>query len=200
MNFRWASALAVLVGIGFVLAGCSQSPLSPGDLAAIRGTSTPPPVVAFAPDGSLGYEWAPVGTGAGDARPAGSILPRSVSASSVIDGSRGGTVRAGRFSVKLAAGAFAGTANVTLSMADSTLMICDVSISPQSANGFRSPVQLTVDLASPGLTDAQNLTMFWYDPTKLLWVNLSAKSRVSGTTVTTSLDHFSKYAAGKAGW
>jgi len=80
------------------------------------------------------------------------------------------------------------------------LMICELSITPQSANGFRVPVELTADLSSPALADAHEFTMYLYDPSWLHWDNLLATSRVDGTKVTTVLEHFSKYAAGKAGW
>jgi hypothetical protein len=106
----------------------------------------------------------------------------------------------GRFSVKLPAGAFSGTATVTMSMPDSNLMICDLSISPSSANKFKYPAQLTADFSSSGITDVSTLTTYWYDPTRVTWVSLSMKSRISGSAVTTALEHFSKYGSGKAGW
>ena len=200
-----ASALGLLAGIGLSLAGCSQSPLSPvesGLNGGAGGSSTPPPIVTFASNGTVDYVWAPVGA-AVDASASVSLastLPRSVSSSQRIDGSRGGTLRAGRFTVKIPAGAFSGPATVTVSMADSTVMICDLTIAPGSANKFQVPAQLTADLSAPNITDATNFTMYWYDPAGKVWVNLFAKSTISGTNVTSSLEHFSTYAAGKAGW
>jgi hypothetical protein len=79
-------------------------------------------------------------------------------------------------------------------------MVCELSISPSSANRFRYPAQLTADLSSASITDASTFTTFWYNPTRLTWVNLSTKSSTSGSTITTALDHFSTYASGKAGW
>jgi len=203
MNFRWrASALGALVGTILVLGGCSlsQSPLSPGAPAGNPGTSTPPPIVSFGPGGALGYVWAPAGDQAGAPLKAGTLTPRFLISASVIDGSRGGTVRAGRFSVMLPPGAFSGLAGIAVSMSDSTVMICDLTITPASANKFKIPAQLTADLSSPGLIDAAAFTTYWYDPAKAAWVNLFAKSTVNGTSITTTLDHFSRYAAGKAGW
>jgi hypothetical protein len=197
---RRASALAILVGVGLVLAGCTQSPLAPGDSA--RGVSVAPPIVAFAPDGSVDYVWAPIDTmTAESANLAGAApSPRSVSASVWIEGTRGGMVRAGRFSVKVPAGAFSGTAIVTLSMPDSTVMVCDLAITPSSANAFKVPAQLVADFSSTNIQDVSTLTMYWYDPNRLTWVNCSSKSRTLGAYVTMYLDHFSRYAAGKAGW
>jgi len=203
MNFRFrASALGVLVGTVFALGGCSlsQSPLSPGAPAGTAGMPTPPPIASFDPGGAVSYVWAPIGDQAGSPLKAGTLTPRFLISASYIDGSRGGTVRAGRFSVMLPAGAFSGPAVVTVSMSDSTVMICDLTISPATANKFKTPALLTADLSSPGLIDAAAFTTYWYDPAKAAWVNLLAKSRVSGTKVTTTLDHFSTYAAGKAGW
>ena len=79
-------------------------------------------------------------------------------------------------------------------------MIGDLSISPQSANKFKYPAQLTVDLSGLNLTDLSPFTMYWYDPSTKLWVNISRQTTISGTNVTASLSHFSTYAAGKAGW
>ena|SRR5467141_961973 len=196
---RRATALAVLLGVGLVLAGCGTSPLGPGDPA--RSASVAPPVVALAPDGSVEYVWAPMDTAVAEpAADTASPPPQSLSASARIDGSHGGVVRAGRFSVKVPAGALSGTATVTLSMPDSTIMVCDLSIAPSSANGFKIPVQLTADLSSTDLSDASSLTMYWYDRNRHTWVNCSSKSRCMGTLVTMNLEHFSRYAAGKVGW
>ena len=192
-----ASALGLLAGIGLSLAGCSQSPLTPGDLA-LNGVT--PPIVAFASDGTVGYVWAPVGADVDGSAPLPPSLPRRVSASNSIDGSRGGTVKVGRFTVRVPAGAFSGSATVTVSMPDSTVMICDLGIAPVAANGFRTPVELTADLSAPGVADASNFTMYWYDPARQVWVNLEMRSNHSGASVKTALDHFSKYGAGKAGW
>lgn len=197
-----ASALGLLAGMGLALAGCGQSPVGPGDSALNGGASvvsTPPPIVSFASDGTVGYVWAPVG-----APSLASPSPRPVSSSKAIEGCRGGTVTAGRFTVKLPPGAFLGVATVTVSMPDSSVMICDLTITAgpgcNAENRFDVPVDLTADVSAPGLADASEVTMYWYDPDRDLWVDLFVESRHSGSEVTTSLHHFSKYGAGKAGW
>jgi hypothetical protein len=109
-------------------------------------------------------------------------------------------MRCGRFSLKVPSGAFKGVGVITMTMPDSTLMVCDLAIAPVTLNGFRTPVELTADLSSTNMVDASGCTNYWYDPKRLLWVSLISKSRCSGSLITTALDHFSTYGSGKAGW
>jgi hypothetical protein len=197
-RWRKASALSLIAGISLALGGCSQSPLSPENTAQ-NPEAAAPPIVRFEAD-SIDYVSAPVGSTVDGSVNLATGLTTTVSSTVKVDGSQGGMVRAGRFSVRLPAGAFSGTAIVTLSMPDSTVMICDLSISPSSANKFRYPALLTADLSSSRLTDASTFTTYWYNPTRLTWVSLYAKSSTSGSTITTALDHFSTYGSGKAGW
>ncbi|SRR5216117_4149776 len=203
MKYRWrASGLAFLAGLGLALGGCSQSPLAPDNLVLNGGSGgsfTSPPILALASDGSVSYVPAPVGATAEGTLNLASSLPRSVSSSLKIDGSKGGTVRAGRLSVMLPAGAFSGSATVTVSIPDTTVIQCDLSISPLSANSFKYPARLTVDLSGLAV-DVSTLTTYWYDPVNRVWVSLRANTSCSGTSLWTSLNHFSTYAAGKAGW
>ena len=202
-RWRRASALPLLAAIGLALSGCGQWLLSPGNPAQSAGTglnSTMPPVVSFGTDGTVGYIEAPVGDAVNASVNPVVALQTSLRSTKNVDGSRGGVVRAGRYSVAIPPGAFSGSATVTLSMPDSNVMLCDLSITPSSANRFKYPAQLTADFSSSGITDASTLTTYWYDPARLTWVNLSTKSRVSGFAVTTALDHFSTYVAAKAGW
>jgi hypothetical protein len=193
------SFIAILLG----LTGCGQSPLgpaAPSSSSAASFSPLTPPLVQIAPDGSVSYVDAPVGFASGEPVHLAGTLSTAITTTATIDGNQGGYLKAGRFSVRIPAGAFKGPATVTISMPDSTLMLCQLSITPDAANKFKTPATLTADLSSTGITDAQGFTMYWYDPTKLTWVNLFAKSTVSGATISTSLDHFSTYAAGKAGW
>ena len=201
-RFR-ASGLAALVGVALALAGCGQSPLAPDTSSGSAGVLAPvtPPLVSIAEDGTVSYVTAPVSAGADTASaPLASPPPRSVAATARVDGSLGGTVRAGRFSVMIPPGAFLGPATVTVSMPDSTVMICDLAISPAAANKFQKPVQLMADLYSPNMTDASGCTNYWFDPTRNTWVSLATKSSCAGALITTNLSHFSTYGSGKAGW
>ena len=203
-RLRKASALTLLAALGLAFSGCSQSPLAPENASSNAGTGpnrVPPPIVSFEADGStVDYVTAPLDTMVDGVVHLVGALPTSLKSTVTVDGTRGGLVRAGRFSVKIPPGAFSGTASVTVSMPDSTVMICDLAISPASANRFKIPAQLTADFSSSSITDVSTLTTYWYDPTRVTWVSLSAKSRISGSAVTTALEHFSKYGSGKAGW
>jgi hypothetical protein len=206
MDRRWkASGLAVLAGIGLLLSGCSTSPLDPGASSQTGTGRGAPPVVSFAADGTVNYVDAPCDSTGSASTDSTSLIadllhPNLVSVSARIDGNVGGSVRAGRFTVKVPAGAFVGPATVTVTMPDSTLMLCDLSISPAAANHFAVPVLLVADLSSATLTDASTFTMYWYDPTLVSWLSLIGKTRTTGSLVVTDLNHFSKYASGKAGW
>lgn len=205
MKHQWKAflALTLVAGVGLALAGCSTSPLAPPDPALMGGTTgtfTSPPILTVSSDGTVGYIAAPTGTSPEGVLAAGSLTgPNYVSSSATINGNRGGTVQAGRFSVTIPPGAYAGTATITVTMADSTVMICDLGISPSSANKFKYPAQLTASLAGLSV-DPTTFTMYWYDPSKKVWVNLLSQSATSSTGLTAYLDHFSKYSAGKAGW
>jgi hypothetical protein len=203
MDHRWrTNALAILVGVGLALGGCSQSPLGPESPAAAGGggaTASAPPLVSISADGTMDYVAAPVDT-LSDTLSVVVPLARTVVETATIDGGRGGEMRAGRFSLKVPAGAYQGVAVITMTMPDSTVMVCDLAIAPLSLNKFSVPVQLTADLSSTNLTDASGCTNYWFDPSRRIWVSLVAKSRCSGTLITSSLGHFSTYGSGKAGW
>ena len=115
----------------------------------------------------------------------------------VVNGSRGASLQCGRFSLSVPAGAFSGTGTVTMTLTDNTLAVVDLEISPASLNQFGRPVRLTYNTS--GLSPAGGrYTIYWYNPATGTWVDLNAKT--DRTTASVSLQHFSKYRAGKAGW
>jgi len=189
--------------MALALAGCTQYPLAPADPLVVGGAAgknaESPPILKFSSDGTTDYIQVPADSVLNGLWAAGTPTTRTAAGYAVMDGRRGGTVRAGRFTVQVPPGAFSGVAAVTVSMPDSTVMICDLRISPPAANRFTRPAVLTADLS--GLSaDAATFTMYWYDPARRAWVNLATKSKTAGTSVSASLDHFSTYGAGKAGW
>ena len=200
MRHRWmASATLVLAaGLALELTGCISSPLAP-DPAPSGGppaASEAPPVLAVAPDGS--GEYVPCETRPEASWPADSTASKSASCSVKIDGGRGGMVNVGRFTLKLSPGSFTGTAVVTMTMPDTTMLVCDLGISPVTANRFSHPAQLTTNLSGFGVSES-DVSIYWYDPSRARWVGVAAQSK-AGASVTAYLAHFSKYAAGKAGW
>jgi len=199
------------------LLGCSSLPTEPtpaatsgaqagiADLQIIR---VPVPIVD---------ESAP---GAGDAGATGEVdrtgdlstgsaaaatQPTSVSGSGVIDGSRGGRVSAGRFAVIVPPLAIRGTATITIVVPDTSRLLCDISISPPSANKFLLPVTLRTDCSGiPGL-HLDQLVTFWYNPALNLWIPQLTVPDLLSQWVSTPLWHFSRYAVsesnpGKSGW
>jgi len=85
---------------------------------------------------------------------------------------------------------------VTMTMDDTTLAVVDLSIAPRRLNGFAVPVELSYDPRGLALTSP--VTIFWLD--SKTWVDLGAAPQQGTGLPTADLQHFSKYAAGKAGW
>lgn len=213
MKRSWKRGLeiaAVLV-LALVLAGCVGNPIAPV-LEPSSGTPAPassdPPVLTVSTDGTADFTSAPTESTT-DAQlllidlsivqAVATELPTAILTSASVDGAKGGTLRCGRFRLDIPAGAFAGTATIQMAQPDSTMMLCDLSISPSSLNHFSKPVTLTLDAS--GLTvSAASLSIYWYDPLTRLWIDLRAKTNPATGQVTQQLTHFSRYIGGKAGW
>ena len=201
MYARWrAVSLAALVAVSFVLGGCGESVLAPESPSSGGGTTTTasaPPLATFSVDGTIQYL---SDTLSSDSLIELPLSTKSVTASAEIDGEKGGELHCGRYSLKVPCGAYAGVGVITMTMRDSTVMVCNLTISPVTLNRFKVPVELTADLSSNNMTDASGCTNYWFDPTRLVWVSLVSQSRWSGYLITTDLAHFSTYGSGKAGW
>lgn len=126
MNPKSCTSLAsrsLALGV-FVLAGCSTLPTAPELPAAGQEhalTTTPSP-------DALQYISADGGT---------SVTVR-------VNGTVGATLSAGRFTVVIPAGALRGTSIVTLSQPDTTVLQCDLQVSP-SVVSFGSNVTVQAD-------------------------------------------------------
>lgn len=117
-----------------------------------------------------------------------------------IDGALGGTVKCGRWSVVVPAGAFEGVGTVSIAVPDRNGLACDLDIKPGSLNKFLLPVSLVVSTAGLDV-DPTTLTIYYYDPATGKWFDQQATGDSGKQTVTASLLHFSFYAlGGKAGW
>lgn len=214
-------SLGAALGAALLLAGCGGTPLSPtSGSGGATGAGSGPEVLLVGAGGTVSFVPASVATAL--ATTTLSSADRSLTVSREIDGAAGGVIRCGRFVLHVPAGAFEGTGTVTMRMPDSTVMVVDLGISPSSLNGFLAPVALAVNTTGADV-GVDSLGMYWYDPANAGWTGLvcdkdlasdptlvqtieeSANSLLGGATDSTSglwtaLPHFSKYAAGKAGW
>ncbi len=122
--------------------------------------------------------------------------------SAVIDGAVGGQVKWGRFMLAVPPGAWYGQATVTMVVPDPSVLACEFTIDPPSANGFSVPVMLTVN--TPGAPSGKRLVIGWMDPAQGKWVPVKGSWNLSERKlVVAPLYHFSTYGVfvgGKAGW
>lgn len=116
--------------------------------------------------------------------------------SQVIDGSVGGQITLGRFTLTIPAGAFSGTRPITVEDPNNGYLECH--LYPEGAT-FDVPVFLTIDLVSTAL-DVSDATIYWFDPQSGEWLDQRAAYSSGEHKVTASLHHFSAYRGGRAGW
>jgi len=192
---RFAVASAALAALLSFLLGCGTSPTAPANLGGggtvIQGGNQSPPILKVNSDGTVSYLSVPRANLSG--------TTGGQTASAKIDGNKGGKVTCGRFTLIVPPGAYIGPATLTISVADPSVMLCDLSIAPQAANNFKVPVQLVTDLKDLTV-DLSKETTYWYDPSQDQWVDLNASANSTTKTVTAYLHHFSIYGTGKAGW
>jgi hypothetical protein len=203
---------AVALAAAFLF-GCGTLPVTP-TVPQTQG----PPVLVVADDGSAGY------TGADTLESAweqGENLSRALTVSKVIT-AEGGWLQCGRFLLVVPDSSLDSTATITMTMRDSTAMVCDLDIQPARLNRFRKDVLLSVNTTGTS-TDAELLSIYWYNPTGRSWVDMNCEKDLATTKMcldmvaandvtapdltagnvtglATHLSHFSRYSAGKAGW
>jgi hypothetical protein len=211
--------LTLLLSMTFFFAGCGETVSGP---PTGGGTVTQPPlgpeIMVVHPDGTLSWmrppsDWGmPAAGAAGGTGSGGSNGPNRQSVSAEIKEADGGTIQCGRFFLKVPPGALDGDGTITMSAVDSTIQIVDIEISPASLNGFRQPVSLA--LCTTGLNvGPDSLTMYFYDPVDKKWLDMGALTSLDQDStfigqpypanmqgVAISIDHFSRYGGGKAGW
>jgi len=204
-----------------LVAGCGNSPMGPpptgGNGGTGGGTGTAPQlgpeIMVVNPDGTVTWTQPPVdwGKSKSGTLPEDPVAVRKT-VSQKIDGLLGGKMQCGRFFLSVPPLAFLGSGTITMTTVDSTVMICDVEISPASLNGFREPIHLGMNTTGLAV-GCDTLTMYWYDPDKKHWLDIKASksldeiaedlgvqlpANVSG--IVTDVRHFSRYGGGKAGW
>ena len=155
-----------------VIWGCSALPTAP--------TTTPhqttTPTRSAAPDGLIGST--------------------SLLASKLINGAVGGVVGVGDWKVVVPAGAFSGTAVITVKVPDSSVRQCDLDISPASLNNFKIPVALWCNFRDVSL--ANDSSIMWWDPGAEVWRVIPSTPLLTNRIAL--LPHFSTYKGGRAGW
>jgi hypothetical protein len=111
---------------------------------------------------------------------------------------KGGIVTAGRYTVTIPP--FALTENTLITVrveeADGTVG-CE--LLPHGIQ-FAAPVLLTMNLTGTSFTATEPVTIFWYDTSKGVWVDVGATLDIATLRVSSQLPHFSSYKAGRAGW
>jgi hypothetical protein len=213
--FRGLLALATLLAVAVV--GCGGSPTSP--LATGGGTTSPsagPPVLKVNADGSVTFVTIPPALRSGSVyRPYdGSLFDpsRALTVSESVDGALGGRLVCGRFVATVPPGAFVGVGTITMSLPDSTLMLCDLEVAPAELNDFLVPVDLSLHTSGTD-ADLDSLEIYWWDPEASAWTSMGCQRDVLEPVlqdevlslepvegVRLQVNHFSRYAAGKAGW
>lgn len=164
------------VALGLVLYGCSARPMVPLE-AAIESSSaqqplTPPPYEKTAP---------------------------FVTTSVVIDGSRGGIVKLGKWMVRVPRGAYSGTGTITIVVDSLTASTCDLTISPATLNAFKVPVVLMFKLKTR--TEIPFKQLYRWDPAVQGWRPIPTAPDYQQVGVQSPLLHFSRYGCeSKAGW
>lgn len=193
-------ALVLLASVGFlagVTVGCSENPTAPGLTTPSQPNPDPPPNEPnfVQSPGESTQMFIPI---------ANEFDPETGTGTSEIDGSKGGTLSVGRFKLIVPAGAFDSLATVSLSVPDPEVLICDLHISPASANNFRVPITLKVDCVGLVEEEALNdLYILWLDEEKGKWKKEGATVPDPATfSVHSDLDHFSTYGLveGRSGW
>jgi hypothetical protein len=115
----------------------------------------------------------------------------------LIDGSVGGAVALHEYSLSVPAGAFEGTLEVKVEDPDNGFVECK--LYPEGL-AFDVPVTLTMDLSSIAIADGESATIYWWDPSAGVWVDMHGTWDPATRTVSAQLPHFSDYRGGRAGW
>jgi hypothetical protein len=181
---------ALLVALS--LNGCLANPLAVDPRALGIGSPTTPDVTP-----ALETSSAPLTTKPGTTLPGGD--PNERKASALIDGSRGGTVRAGEWTVRIPRGAFSGTGTVTVTVDANDPATVGLEVQPAALNQFRVPVQLRYKTKTH--SQALKLQIEWWNPSRRSWQAISSQADYSDAARVSSLTHFSFYRCRpKAGW
>lgn len=133
----------------------------------------------------------------------GYALSGATGVSKLIDGTVGGTLKSGKWTLEIPAGAFNGTATISMTeiVATDGCPTVDLAISNPALNNFSRPVWLShKDKANA------DRSIYWWDPSAQVWREVPGLIRglldSLGIELKVPLFHFSTYSVrgGKAGW
>ena len=192
--FRLKSIIApLLIGalaVGLV-AGCSQMPTAPAPV------QSPATQVTASPGGNAAEPSSLLGGVVSVVDGLLKLVFRLLS----IDGSIGGSLTNGRWTVDVPPGAIDGTASVGIGVTDAGSSSCELQILPITKNRFSVPVRLSVSCPNVSSAELQNYVILLYNPQTRTWAPVAgSKVDLASKTVSAPLQHFSTYKVGRAGW
>lgn len=115
----------------------------------------------------------------------------------VISQAVGGTVSADRATVVIPAGAL--YADAVISVTPETGRFVGATLGPHGTV-FAKPVTLQFDLKGTGYLPTDDLTIYWFNEKSGAWEDIGGTLDPATMTLSTQLEHFSDYRAGRAGW
>ena len=182
---RAQPAAALLVALLLATLSCSPLPLEPDVLGmggagsgAVSAAATPGPVALSSTVVTILPE-----------DPIAVIDP--IVSTEIVTGAVGAKLTAAGISLELPPGAFDGTAEIKVTVPDSTKLHCFLEITGSVPNQFDVPVVLTFDCRN--VTDIDHQGVFWFNPATGRWVQIAGDIDRERKIVTTPLSHFSEY-------
>ncbi|MEZ4651189.1 MAG: hypothetical protein R3E97_20845 [Candidatus Eisenbacteria bacterium] len=119
------------------------------------------------------------------------LLTKTVSAR------RGGVVQVGRYKLTFPPNALAEDTEITIAQGVSTNLSTTFELLPHGIQ-FQEPVTLEVWLGDMLLSPTDDVRQYWWDETSNTYVDM--EGTWSYPTVSTPIEHFSKWKSGRAGW
>jgi hypothetical protein len=118
----------------------------------------------------------------------------------VVNGLVGAVLTKGAWTAQIPAGAFNGTATITMTTSSSDPALCQFDLSPASLNGFAKPVTLTAKV--PFGISLASARIEWYNPQTQSWEPVPGSAvNAQARTVSAPVWHFSTYRVdGRNGW
>ncbi|MDM7916210.1 MAG: hypothetical protein QUU85_13245 [Candidatus Eisenbacteria bacterium] len=191
-RFRRYAPPTLLVLLVLLAASCgrdAQNPTAAADDGLIRLGSTGNPSPAAEGHGRNGAPGKPDVPGPQSSPPAQTLYFQS---------GAGGTLQVGRYQLTVPPGALPRDMPVTLiAREESGYVMCE--LLPHGLV-FQTPVRLTIDLTRSTANAQTRATVYWLDEQANEWVDIHGTFDAGAMLLWVDLPHFSRYAAGRAGW